>query len=634
MNHPDLGVENLLEEVRAILAPLRMEAEDPNGLLDPPVRDQKIRKAFASIMADNLPRLALGVRHGGRAQVDAALMLVRKVLSKEDIKAFETALTTAARALPLPEVQPFRQMEDDHRPVLELHPTRPHANNDRTVELLADHVPLFFRTSYGRFAVVGECEIVRDDTPTLAIVPASELKIGDLMSRHICYTQVKTDVTGNRSQLEVTPPTRIAKEVCGLAGDYRSVRLLNAVSRIPVLRPDGTVADEGYDAATRTLYVPLPGKRVEIPERPTLADAQGWAAELLTLVQEFPFAADADKIGWLALVLTLVGRWTIEDPSNVPLFLIRAPLMGSGKTLLTETAAMIATGRNATKHGYTSNKEELTKAFASVFQAAPLMMLLDNVNDEAIGGEPLDTVLTSGGEWGTRRLGVNEMFRFESIRTVFIATANNATLKGDLERRVLPITLVPATDKAFTGKDYKIDRLERFVRERRHVFASRALGILAGWFAAGKPESVKLPRWGSFEGWDVVRHTLTWLGYDDPYKLREPLDTENLTKVAENAFVHALWNARHATSISDPNGLTAKQITDLAGRIDPLGDALNELIAGRGSTGASRSVGKVLMTMKGRRVRNSVHGGLLWLEATHVPAENLYRYKVNHDPAR
>lgn len=143
--------------------------------------------------------------------------------------------------------------------------------------------------------------------------------------------------------VDVHPPAKVVSDVASEPG--WPFPPLAGVAEGPVLRPDGSIVDRpGYDPATRLVCVPAPGLVVPtIPAQLTNADAVGAVAVVIDAIGEFPFDSPASKANAIAGLLTPVVRQYISG--HAPLELIDAPDAGSGKTLLSDLMALIATGR-------------------------------------------------------------------------------------------------------------------------------------------------------------------------------------------------------------------------------------------------------------------------------------------------
>jgi hypothetical protein len=232
-------------------------------------------------------------------------------------------------------------------------------------------------------------------------------------------------------------------------------------------------------------------------------------------------------------------------------------------------------------------------------------------------------VLT-GTVYSQRLLGVSEDRRV-AIRTVFLASANNARLSTDLVRRSLCCRLEPAVEQPETRTGFRVSDLLGHVRRERSRYLSAALTVLRAYVVAGRPRVTARPM-GSYEAWcRVVRDSLVWAGAADPAvtqdALRESADVER-------DELRDLLTAWH-TVLGD-RLVTVRELLDAAqtGRVPgigpersvgakvarPPGDGSTLLDALRGVTpnGAeptTHTIGNRLRTMRGQIV-----GGLVLRE--------------------
>src|SRR3546814_10907537 len=87
------------------------------------------------------------------------------------------------------------------------------------------------------------------------------------------------------------------------------------------------------------LLVGLP-KMHSVPDVPTRDDAEQALAELGDLLREMQFVGAADKAVALSLIVSAVVRGAL---AHIPLHLIKAPSIGSGKSFLVDLAARKST---------------------------------------------------------------------------------------------------------------------------------------------------------------------------------------------------------------------------------------------------------------------------------------------------
>lgn len=369
-----------------------------------------------------------------------------------------------------------------------------------------------------------------------------------------CQLIQEREVDGEIERVAV-PPQRWLVDGIATRGDWGNyVRRLSGVITAPTIRPDGTILQAaGYDAKSGLLYMPGATKFPTVPEKPTQADAQRAAADLLEVVKDFPFVDDADRSAWLALVLSLIGRSAIAG--CVPLSALTANCRGSGKSLLADSASLIAYGRHAPRKTFAGDDDEQRKAItATAIEALP-SVLLDNV-DCVLGGSSLDAALTAS-TWTDRVLGASMTTGELPLRTVWMATGNNLRFGSDLARRVLPIRLAAMQENPEERTDFEHSDLLGWVAENRPRLAIAALTILRSYFVAGKPVQAG-GVWGSFEAWSaLVRGAIVWTGLADPLKTRETAKADDQSGAIVRGLIGGLIEVDETG-----DGLTAREIAD------------------------------------------------------------------------
>ena len=317
-------------------------------------------------------------------------------------------------------------------------------------------------------------------------------------------------------------------------GEYPGIATLRGIASYPMIRADGTVAtSSGYDEQTGYYLGGLP-EGIKLAEHPTQADAEAAAGRLLELVSEFDFRGDIDRAAWLAYLLTPLARAVIRGPT--PLFLIEANVRGTGKTLLADLAGLLLTGLALPAQTYPYKDDELEKILVSVARYGLPCLCFDNVVG-ALGGPVLDKWLTSTRPTG-RVLGSNDMPQFD-WQTLLVATANNASVHGDTDRRAIYVTLETAEERPELRSGWKIPDLPVHIVQHRAELLGDALTILRAHHEAGLPPQGGRAK-GTFEGWaSRVRDAVMYAGLpdceraaDDPARPTDA-DTDELAALLE-----------------------------------------------------------------------------------------------------
>lgn len=348
--------------------------------------------------------------------------------------------------------------------------------------------------------------------PRLATLPASVLRT------HITTVAEFTTIVENGESSyvkEIAVPEKIVNAVHAF-GTWPGVRHIDLISDSPVLLTDGSVLQvPGYHPAG-VLYQPG-ADFPEVPDHPTLDDAQGAAELLLDLIAEFPVATPAHRSVWLASLLTPIARLAFRGPA--PLFGFEGNRAGAGKSLLSDIIAYLVTGCEFSRDSFTTDDNEMRKAILATAIEGERLLLFDNVEGE-LGCPALDRVLTAGTISG-RILGTNQKVSNLPIKTTWYATGNNWSIIGDTVRRVCICRLETREENPEERAGFKYPDLAAHVIENRPQLLVAALTILRAWFANGCP-NMRLKSWGSYEGWSrVVRNPIVWAGYADPGETRQ-----------------------------------------------------------------------------------------------------------------
>jgi len=293
--------------------------------------------------------------------------------------------------------------------------------------------------------------------------------------------------------------------------------VLISIIEAPTLRRDGSILESpGYDAATGLYFDPGMTKFPSIPQEPTKKDALEAVQVFKDLLKGFPFEHEHDFSVALAAILTGLSRRCLRTS---PMFAFRAPVMGSGKSLLADIVGMVATGRPSTVIAPTEDANEEKKRVLAALLAGDAVVNLDNVA-HVFGSDVLCAVLTAE-SYSDRILGKSSMVTAPTCLT-WLSTGNNLQFTGDLTTRVLPCNLDPRCERP--EKRHFDVNLHEAVPAMRPQLVQAALTILRAFVATGRPNQ-NIEPYGRFEEWsDLVRAALVWAGCPDPCVSRVALE--------------------------------------------------------------------------------------------------------------
>ena len=383
--------------------------------------------------------------------------------------------------------------------------------------LIGAGLPIFVRAGALVSPVCEEAPAAKDRKTTIARLRKLTVDgIIDWLSRYAHFQRYDARV---KKWVSIDPPERVAKIILSRGGVGRFPQVAAAITT-PTLRPDGSIlAEPGYDPSTR-LYLALDPQFTMplILPAPTHADALDALALLGDLLSDFPFVNPFDRAVALSGIMTAVLRGAV---SVAPMHVFRAHTPGTGKSLLVDVAATIATGRRCPVIAAGKTEEETEKRLGALLRDGVSVISIDNVSDE-LGGDAL-AQMTERPLVRTRILGKSEAPEFECKAAMF-ATGNNLVLVGDMVRRAVICTLDTGVERPEL-REFEFDPIDRVLQNRgAHVAA--CLTIARAYKAAGAPKVCR--PLGSYGEWsDMVRAPVIWLGEGDPVTSMETAREED-----------------------------------------------------------------------------------------------------------
>jgi hypothetical protein len=170
-------------------------------------------------------------------------------------------------------------------------------------------------------------------------------------------------------------PDKVAETYLAREGAWK-LPVLTGIVNTPFIRGDGSLCERaGYDAASGLLFKPDGQTFPAIAPHPSKSDAAAALAELERLIETFPFVGSADRAVVLSAMLTTLDR---RSMGTAPLHGLTAPTAGTGKSLLVDLAAMLATGRPMPVIAQGRSEEELEKRLGAALLAGDVAISIDN----------------------------------------------------------------------------------------------------------------------------------------------------------------------------------------------------------------------------------------------------------------
>lgn len=375
---------------------------------------------------------------------------------------------------------------------------------------------------------------------------------------------------------------------------YAHMPPLAGLARQPYMRASGhMVSTPGYDTDS-AIFGAFDARHFSIPDTPSKEDAAAALGRLSDLLDEFSFAAECDKAAALAMLLTAAIRPSLP---HAPMFHVRAPVMGSGKSFLCKLATALATPAPPSPVSFPDSEEECGKLLLALLLKSPAVIEFDDLNTDLLPFDKLKTAITEESISG-RILGLSKDATV-STRTLFLSSGNNVGPVKDMCRRVLTINIDPLCATPAT-RHFKRPNLLREVRATRGKYVSDALTIVKAWAMAGRPEA-EIPAFASFSDWSgYCRHSLMWLGLPDPVttlfaQMSDDPDAELLGRLMKE------W--------TDALGAAAAGVRDLVARADfdkggELSSVVREIAEDRGGAINRSRLGWWIKRHEGRFVDN------------------------------
>ena len=178
-------------------------------------------------------------------------------------------------------------------------------------------------------------------------------------------------------------PRRIADNLLS-RGHYPKLPDLLGFIEAPTITGTGRLIDRpGYDADSGLFcaFQAIPGY-IRPPEAPTMQQAETAIGKLRGIFSAFPFVADIDHSALMSCLLTALLRRLLP---SAPMFAITAPTPGTGKTLLCESAAIVATSRRASVMSLGHDDAETEKRLTGVYLAGDPVVSIDNIERDLRG---------------------------------------------------------------------------------------------------------------------------------------------------------------------------------------------------------------------------------------------------------
>jgi putative DNA primase/helicase len=362
-----------------------------------------------------------------------------------------------------------------------------------------------------------------------------------------------------------------------------------------------------------------------IPENPTRDDGLKGLALLKGLLTEFPFVGGVAKSVSLSVALSgILTTVTRAYFPVAPLHGANAHVAGTGKSYLFDTISSIAFGDLAPVMPPPNDDTavEMDKQLVAAVITGQPMIVIDNINGELASSLLCQLVERPRGK--VRILGKSEEARIVTRGTTFFADGNNMTLRGDIVRRTIVSDLDAGMERPEL-REFKNTPVKMVLNDRGNYIAA-ALTMCRSYIAAGMPNQA--PPLASFEGWNMVRSALMWLGEVDPVKSIEASrvddpDRDALREIL-STWVEAVGDAKikirdlialaYATESSPMGGTPKLKWPKLNAALRAVGERRGELDAKTLGNWARRGKGVICGDYRLVCDPDESHGSKWWVQ--------------------
>jgi hypothetical protein len=335
------------------------------------------------------------------------------------------------------------------------------------------------------------------------------------------YKMGKKKGDNGRSEPKPVPtgaPSKLVNRMFAISQDWRYPKIKGTVET-PTLRADGTILDTpGYDKKSGLYFDPGTMTFPPIAKYPTMAQRVAALDILKEIYSDFPFADDDDIKDLslsVALSMPLTGIIRRSLPT-APMFGVDATQANTGKTELSQVAAIIMTGRETAVRNFPTDEHQCKAELAAAFEAGDAMILYDNIDGDkqTVESAALCAALTSE-KIQARRYGSNSgEDQIKALTNSLMAcTGNGLTFEGDMtDDRGLKISL--RTDLKLAQRTFRHWPLSDYLIKRRPALVAACLTILRGHIVDKNAKvggNFRFPEWRA-----MVADALVGLGLPDP----------------------------------------------------------------------------------------------------------------------
>lgn len=449
----------------------------------------------------------------------------------------------------------------DGRPTLVVRAGEQHRVADECVRRMSHERPPTVFARFGQLVVLVKSigsQPIANARERIKVHALTESGLSDELNRRNQFLKLSVNrQTGCATLSPQDCPVALARWLLS-RGAWAGLPNLAAILTAPTILPSGeVVAVPGYHAASGLYLDCAKDEFPPIALKPTKEDAlAALNAHILPLYAEFPFVSPAARAVAISSVFTALARFAF---TYAPLHGFDAPSTSSGKTLLAAVAGLILDGIEPSPIALADKDEEMEKRVGAALLEGLRVAVIDNIR-RPFGGDLICSAITSPSV-KVRMFHTQKLVPVPTWATVWLATGNNLSFDVDLGSRALRCRIDAKLERP-QERTFTIANLRAHVLQHRGAIVSAALTCLRAYEVAGRPSQGLKPL-NRFEGWDLVRSCLVWLGVGDPVETMDGPGTTDQVTDELGELLHGLRSALGAAEFTAATAVACAKLKNV-----------------------------------------------------------------------
>jgi len=324
-------------------------------------------------------------------------------------------------------------------------------------------------------------------------IPAEKSHVTGNLSRiadffKLFFGENKDGETVVKSKVIANPPAWVAEDIL-ISQDLQDFAEIKLIIQHPIMWGGEIIDAPGLHKPSGFFRIPSTFVDLEYPDTPK--DAIGVMRDIL---EDVPFATDADLENALAIPLTMIVRPSFPAGEMAPLFAINAASPGTGKSALAKILLIAMLGSLPAASALSEDKEELRKSVFTTLMEAKNYALFDNLDTKRPLDSGLLASLISEPTHTGRILGGNSSGTFAN-NMVSLYTGNNVQASAELVDRGILIQLESPAERS-SERNFKHKEIFQHVLENRSKILGAFMHLVGNWIEKGCPQSEHRHRMG------------------------------------------------------------------------------------------------------------------------------------------